>query len=104
MPTHETAQFGSFDGLDNRKTLAKLFEYLGAGMPDAIARQMRADFLRSLLPNSVSGMAGVPMIINQAECSPVGAYKMFIAITGCLGVPVERAAKLLEFQVRETLR
>lgn len=87
-----------FDGLDNRKTVLDLFRRLGAGLPDRLADELRAGFLRGLLNASTTGFAHRPTWVDP--CSAVQAYKLFVAITGAFGVPVETGAKILEEAVR----
>lgn len=95
---YDSGQFGTFDGLDNRRTVMDLFQRLGQGKPELIARSMRAAFLQGLLDGSTKGFARLPRIVDP--CSPVEAYQLFVAITGCLDVPVEWAARQLEEVVR----
>lgn len=92
-------QFDSFDGLDNRKEIYILLERLGDG--DA-GNMRRAAFLKSLIPLSVSVLAGhmkASLRIDPSKCTPAGAYNLFIAITGILGVPIYEAAKKLDREV-----
>jgi len=93
-----TGQFGSFDGLDNRREVFLLLKKLGAGLPDELGDRLRAGFLQGLIGASTSGFAGKRPRVDP--CGPVPAYKLFVAITGCLGVPVEAAARVLEEAVR----
>lgn len=95
----ETGQFGSFDGRDNRRELMILMQKLGDKAPDPKAH--RAAFLQGLIPLAVSQLAAVPLQVNPERCDPVGAYHLFVAITGCLDVPIETAAKLLDEAVRK---
>jgi hypothetical protein len=92
------SQFGSFCGLDNRKTVMELFRKLGDHYPEQLAMQKRAAFLKSLLVKSDNGFSGAPMVVDA--CSAVEAYLLFVAITSSLGVPIEEAAKSLEAFVR----
>ncbi|MBX9682124.1 MAG: hypothetical protein K2X38_25480 [Gemmataceae bacterium] len=94
-----TGQFGSFDGRDNRRELMILMQKLGEKSPDP--KKHRAAFLQGLIPHSVSALAAAPLIVNPDKCDPVGAYFLFGAITGCLDVPIEAAAKLLDEAVRK---
>lgn len=96
----QTKQFSTFDNLGDRRELVILFEKLGEGLPDQLARAVRAGFLESLIPLSYSQMRGSPMKANPAECSPTGAYQLFIAITGVLGVSIDDAARKLDDVVR----
>ena len=95
---YDAAQFGSFDGLDNRREIMILFQRLGDGLPDQIANERRAAWLQSLIPHSVSGMATSPLIVQP--CDAIEAYRLFVAITGVLGVPIYKAAKMLDEEVR----
>ena len=94
---YDSGQFKSFDGLDNRREIIILFQRLGEGLPDVIANQWRAKWLQSLIPHSVSGMATAPLIVQP--CDPIEAYRLFVAITGVLGVPIDKAAKMLDEEV-----
>jgi hypothetical protein len=95
---YDSYQFGSFDGLDTRKELMILFQRLGEPLPEILKRERRAIFLRRLLNLSTTGFSGkLPQI---KPCDPVEAYFTFVAITGCLGVDVNQAAKMLEAEVR----
>ncbi len=98
MPTFQTHQFGSFDGLDNRKTVALLFERMGHNLSDLQAREQRAAFLRRLVRLSGNGFA--QQTVQITPCDAVEAYFAFTAITGCLGVDVDQAARMLEEEVR----
>ncbi len=95
---YDSGQFGAFDGLDNRKTVMALFVRMGQGKPEVLARSMRAGFLQALIDGSMNGFAKVPRKVSP--CSAVEAYNLFVAITGVLGVPIDRAARLLEETVR----
>ena len=96
MRGQEGYQFGSFDGRDNRRELIILFERMGKDLPEFMAKQKRAKFLLSLIPSGMKALANKPWSIDSEQCHPVGAYNLFIAITGILGVPIEKAAKLLD--------
>lgn len=96
MKKGQTKQFDTFDNLDDRRELVMLFWKLGEGLPESMANQIRATFLESLIPGSVSGMADVPMKADPSQCHPVGAYMMFVQIVGVLGVPIADAARLLD--------
>lgn len=91
-------QFGSFEGLDNRKELMRLFVRLGEGLPETMAREKRARFLQSLMGDSTTGLDGKPLAVTP--CSAVEAYNLFIAITGVLGVEIDGAAQKLERLVK----
>ena len=95
---NETKQFGSFDGLDNRKEVMRMFKRLGEGCSEDEACARRAVFLQSLLADSRSSLAGRPC--NVQPCTPTEAYFQFVALTGVLGVPIEKAAKRLEEAVK----
>lgn len=94
---YDSGQFGSFDGLDNRRTVMDLMNRLGHGLDEARANRRRAAALLSLIPMSVQGFASCP--IKVSPCGVAEAYHLFIAITGVLGVPVEDAARKLERMV-----
>ncbi len=92
-------QFGSFDGKDNRKEVLRLFQKMGHGVSEEVAAARRAQFLSALLRGSaMPGMATKPCLVTP--CSPTDAYFEFVALTGCLGVNIEEAAKQLEEAVR----
>jgi hypothetical protein len=95
---YDSYQFGSFDGLDNRRLIMRLMGRLGDGVSDGVGCRRRQHFLQSLLGASTTGMAGKPLQVTP--CSAVDAYHLFVAITGVLGVKIEDAAKKLERYVR----
>lgn len=93
-----SGQFQSFDGLDNRRELMLLFQRLGDPLPEVLKRDKRAEFLRRIVRMSNNGFAEKQVKIKP--CDAVEAYFTFTAITGCLGVSIDRAAKMLEDAVR----
>jgi hypothetical protein len=95
---YDSGQFGSFEGLDNRKTVLDCFVRLGHELGEVEAAKKRAWFLQGLLSDSTNGFAD--KMVRVSPCTAVDAYMLFVAITGVLGVPVERAAKRLEEYVR----
>lgn len=99
--TQVTGQFGSFDGLDNRRELMILMQRLGSKYPAPLDRECRARFLKGLIPHSVSALAAAPLEVDPDRCDPVGAYFLFGAITGALSVPIDEAARLLDEAVRK---
>ena len=101
MKEKQTKQFDTFDNLEDRRELVILFERLGEGLPEPMAMEVRARFLESLIPHSVGALADKPLKANAAECTPVGAYLLFVAITGILEVPIADAAQLLTNVVRK---
>jgi hypothetical protein len=96
---YDSAQFGSFCGLDNRRTVMELFHRMGRGLSDEMAGMRRAGFLQGLLSLSQNGWSQKPSIVDP--CSAAEAYQLFVAITGVLGVEVNQAAVLLEEVVRQ---
>lgn len=92
-------QFDTFDNLGDRRELVILFQRMGAGLPDAVARVVRARWLESLIPESLSGLATAPLAINPDACHPYGAYHLFVQIVGVLGVPIRVAAQRLDAYV-----
>lgn len=96
---YDTCQYGSFDALDNRREVFILFERLGLGLTEADGNERRAAFLRKLLTFSENGFA--EKMVQITPCNAVDAYRIFGAITGCLGVNVDKAAKLLDNVVRK---
>ncbi len=100
MKPGQTKQFDTYDNREDRRELVILFERLGEGLPEELAREVRARFLESLIPQSYSAMRGAPMKANPNECSAVGAYQLFIAIVGVLGVSIDEAARKLDDTVR----
>lgn len=97
----ESYQFGSFDGLDNRKSIMDLFVRFADGKSEEQARQNRAIFLTRLIKLSGNGFAAtLPQI---KPCSAVEGYLFFTAICGQLGVPIERGARQLEDYIRRQL-
>jgi len=94
----DSGQFGSFDGLDNRKDVMAILSRLSRGVPESVACLRRRDVLRRLMALSKTGFAGSP--VDLGPLSTVEAYFAFTAITGCLGVSAEEAAIQLEREVR----
>jgi len=94
----DSGQFGSFDGLDNRRTVMELFCKMSLRVPESVGRARRQKFLERLIAFSDNGFAD--KMVEVTPCDPVTAYHLFVAITGCLGVNIEKAAKLLEEEVR----
>ena len=88
---YETGQYGSFDSLQNRRTVMDLFRRLGDGVPYDVACKRRGKFLQSLLEASQNGFAGKAS--QMSPCDTVDAYLAFGAITGVLGVDVDEAAR-----------
>lgn len=95
---YESGQFGSFEGLDNRKTVLNLFVRMGQGFSVEEGCRRRAAFLQGIIRRSDNGFARATCVVSP--CTAVEAYFLFTAITGCLGVDVDRAARLLEQEVR----
>lgn len=99
---YETCQYGSFDGLDNRKSLMDLFRRMGEGASWEEGCKRRGKFLQRLIDGSTNGFSGKP---NQmAPCDTVDAYLAFGAITGVLGVDIDQAARKLERAVARLQR
>lgn len=76
-----------------------LFARMSIGMPESVACMRRKAALERLLALSENCFAQLMVVITP--CSTVEAYFLFTAITGCLGVPVEKAAKQLEEETRK---
>lgn len=96
----QTQQFDTFDNREDRREIIMLFEKLGEGLPDAMANEVRAKFLAGLIRTSLGAMAQKVPEINPKECYPVGAFLLFVAITGVLEVPIREAAKRLDETVK----
>jgi hypothetical protein len=94
----ETGQFGAFDGRDNRRTILDCFRRMGGHLSEELAGMRRAGFLQGLLVASDTGFAQRPIFVDP--CSAVEAYYLFVHMTGCLGIPIEKAALMLEEVVR----
>lgn len=92
---YDSAQYGSFDGLDNRRTIMQLFVRMGKNLPHDLAGARRKGFLEGLKSLVTGGLKGRPILIDGLPTAGE-AYDLFVAITGCLDVPIERAAILLE--------
>jgi hypothetical protein len=75
-----------------------LFNRMGEGLPKDKADLRRAEFLRQLIRDSKNGFAA--SMVQIEPCDPVAAYFMFVAVTGCLGVNIDVAARRLERLVR----
>jgi hypothetical protein len=90
-------QFGTFDGLDNRKAVLEMFRRMGDDCSEEEGAARRACFLSDLMKAS-------PKFGDKGgfvtPCDPTSAYMEFVAITGCLGVNIEQAAIQLEETVR----
>ena len=96
---YDSCQFGAFDGLDNRRTVFECFERMGKNLPDDMAGARRAGFLTGLQQLIGGALMGRPIVI-EGHPTAGEAYKLFVAITGCLGVQIDAAAVLLEEAVR----
>lgn len=97
--SNDPRQFGSFDGLDNRRDVLDMFKRMGDGVPEDVAAARRAAFLSSLMGASrYAGLAS--KALHVAPCSPTEAYLEFVHVTGVLGVPIDDAAMRLEEAVR----
>jgi hypothetical protein len=90
--------FGTFDGLDNRKELMYLLGKLGEGLPELEQARCRGRFLRRLLRLSENGFKDKDMEVSDA-CL-VDSYLAFVAIVNALGVPIYQAMSLLEEEIR----
>jgi hypothetical protein len=90
------SELETFDGRDNRREVMVLLDRLGTD-------QNRAQFLESLIPNSLRGFAGCPMKVC-GNCDAVAAYYMLVGICNELGVSINVAARRLESEVRRWVR
>lgn len=88
-------QFDTFDNVADRRELVVLFQRLGEGLPDAQACAVRAKWLEALMADSLT-MPNLPVYVDPASCSAVGAYDLFVQIVGVLGVPIRTAAIKLD--------
>ncbi len=87
------SQFGTYDNSSDRKEIQILFQRLGSDLPEAEANKARAKWLQRL--------AKYPVAIDATQCHPVGAYCLFIQITGVLNVSINDAAiKLTKYVAR----
>lgn len=77
-----------------------MFARFAVGRTEEEARRRRACFLEGLIPLSVSSLASCPLKVTP--CSTAEAYLLFVAITGCLGIPIDVAARQLEAEVRRS--
>jgi hypothetical protein len=93
-----SGQFEGMDTLEDRRTILDLFVWMGKGLPERLAREKRAAFLRRLLYGSTTGFKDRPMLVTP--CSAAEAYHIFVAVTGCMGVSIGQAARRLESEVR----
>lgn len=98
MRGYESGQFGSFEGLDNRRTLFELFHKMGHGLNETQAAVKRADFLKRMLSLSANGFSKFPVKITP--CSANEAYFLLVSMATALGVSLEEAALKLEQEVR----
>lgn len=100
MKPGQTKQFDTFDTMEDRKELVILFQKMGEGLPEPEAMKVRAKFLEGLIPLSLSSMAATPLKVSPQACNPLGAYFLFIAIVGVLGVPIADAARKVDAAVK----
>jgi hypothetical protein len=85
------SQIEYFDGLDNRKTVMRLFSCIGVGE--------QADKLRKRCIQRLIKLADNCFAEKMVEVTPlnaVEAYQMFLQICWALQVPIEKAAIELE--------
>lgn len=82
------ADLKTFDGRDNRKEVMILLQRLGSD-------ERRAQFIESLIPQSMNGFAGCPMKV-QGACDSVVAYYMLVGVCNELGVSINEAAQKLD--------
>ena len=101
MKPGQTKQFDTYDNLADRLELVILFQRLGEGLPSPMDREVRKKWLEMLILMSMSGMDKCPVEIYVEQCTPVGAYNLFVQFVGVLGVPIDDAAKLLDDCVRK---
>lgn len=101
MKPGQTKQFDTYDNREDRRELVIMFQRLGEGLPSPMGREVRQKFLEMLFLLSMSGMDKCPVEIDVEQCTPVGAYNLFIQFVGVLGVPIDDAAKLLDDCVRK---
>lgn len=91
-------QFGTLDGLDNRKAIVQMFERLGHGASEEVAAARRANVVQELLS------LPCPEVVQNAKpanpLSAVEAYLAFVGMTGVLLVDPDAAAQRLENIVR----
>src|ERR1019366_3003755 len=97
----QTKQFDTFDNREDRRELVILFQKLGEGLPETMAREVRAKWLEMLICLSMNNLDKCPIQISPERCSGVGAFQIFTQIVGVLGVPIADAAKLLDNCVRK---
>lgn len=90
------SELSTFDGLDNRKEIMRLFFRLGEG---PVGDRRRASFLESLIPLSLKGFSGCPMKV-QGNCDAVAAYYMLVGVCNEIGVSINEAARRLEKRVK----
>ncbi len=96
MKLGQTKQFDTYDNLADRRELVILFQRLGEGLPSPMDREVRKKWLEMLILLSMTGMDECPVKIDVEQCTPFGAYQIFVQIVGVLGVPIDDAAKLLD--------
>ena len=98
-PSSVKKQFGTYDTLEDRRTIMQLLVRLGDGLPEQLGNKRRARFLQSLIGGSDNGFAEKELKVTP--CDAVRAYHLFVAITGCLGVDIDVAAQRLETMIRD---
>lgn len=92
-----SGQFGTFDGLDNRRELFRILERIGEGESEERAAVLRARALQRLTGLSPSQLAP---LVQCRPMSPADAYCSLVGLTGVFGVPIEQAAMQLEGEAR----
>lgn len=92
-------EFGGDDGGDQRGEIWRLLDRIGKVHHPAVADELRAAFLRSLVPSSDACFAHLPCLVTP--CTTGQAYRLFVQITGVLGVDIRKAARRLEEFVKK---
>lgn len=91
-------QFGTFDSLQNRKDLMRMWNALGKGCCPEVAAVKRAAFLKRMLKQGDSPLASVVAKVKGTDS--VGAYGLTVAAAQALGVDLNEAANELDRRLR----
>ena len=99
--TCKPQNFGTFDGLDNRREIYRALRRLGEKCSEEQARARRACFLQGLLAGA-SELARLG-VITDYPATVAEAYAMLVGISSvpAFGLPIEVAARKLEEVVRK---
>ena len=102
---YDSGQFGSFEGLDNRKAVFRLLQRMGKGVSEEVACARRACFIQGLLSGASSPVVQTGAYVRTTGgMTPTEAYNAFIGITGVLNLDAEAACYQTAAQLEKTVR